>query len=291
MAKLEEAVQTASEVDQEVLRMLMADAKYEIAKRKIAAEMLSFTESRVIGLRQENRKSSPSQAATYDALSSIQDVPFAWLSAEDRVRALTLATELEKDLAGLDFGLTSAAASAKEDDSSPGASVDDAISMINGALEEAQSEDLSLIENAKTNGVIREALKKCEAAREVLMAQSPDLAGSARRRWEAGMLHLSKAAETLRERQTLKYALWAEGVYRESDPTNVAQSLSDKETVALYRRLSEVNISLVSEPSLAREITKRLYELYDSLGAGESRERVRYEAIINLDKRKSLDDF
>jgi hypothetical protein len=278
--RLEKDIETSSDNNRETLRMLLADAKYEIAKRKIASQMLSIAESRAASLPDGDRDTFSGKTLRYDILSILQSVPLAWLTNQEREQALSLSIQIENDLRTVE-----------STDSDPVVSIDDIIAMVNEALEQARQEDLSLISEAKPNGSLKNALQKCETAREALMAQSADWAYSSRARWEAAMLSLSKAVSVLKQRQALKYALWAEGRFRESDPTNVSRNLHDTEAIALYKRLSEVNVSLVTEPSLAREITKRLYELYDRMDTQKSKEYVRYDAIISLEKRKSLDDF
>jgi hypothetical protein len=288
--KLAKAIETSPDKNKEVLRMLLSDAQYEVAKRKIASQMLSLSELRAANLPNDDYKSFSRQAIRYDALAILQSVPLGWLTTTERKRALSLFIQLENETRIADITSNDNKLSLKTDNKSE-TSVDDVIAMLNDALKQMAGEDLSVIEKITPNGSIREALVKCEGARETLMAQSPDLSGLSRVRWEAAMLHLSKAVSVLKQRQTLKYALWAEGRYRESNSTNESRQPSDEKTIKLYKFLSEINVSLVTEPSLAREITKRLYELYDRMDSQKSKEFVRYESIRSLDKRKTLDDF
>jgi hypothetical protein len=287
---LEKAIETASEETREVFHLLLIDAKYEVARRQIASQMLALAESRAASLPVEHLDKFSAQVGNYDTLAMLQSIPLAWLTKLERERALSLSLEIENQLHSIGTtGDADANVRAPVSDSLP--SIDDAIAMVNEALEKAGQENLLLLSEATPNGSIRSSLHRCEAARETLMAQAPDVTHSSRARWEAAMLHLSKAVAALKQRQTLKYSLWAEGRYRESASDKLSRQLSNQEAMVLYKRLSEINVSIVIEPSLAREITKRLYELYDCIDSGKAKERVRYEAIINLDKRLSLEDF
>ena len=290
VVRLEKDIEAAPDNNKETLRMLLTDANYEISKRKIASQMLSIAESRAASLPDSDRDTFYRKALQYDILSILQSVPLAWLANQEREQALLISMQIENDLRNVGSA-DSDRPRKSQTNSDRVISIDDIIAMINEALEQARQEDLSLISEAKPNGSLKNALQKCETARDALMAQSADWTYSSRARWEAAMLSLSKAVSVLKQRQALKYALWAEGRFRESDPTNVSRKLNDTEAIALYKRLSAVNVSLVAEPSLAREITKRLYELYDRMDSQKSKEHVRYAAIINLEKRKALDDF
>ena len=70
--------------------------------------------------------------------------------------------------------------------------------------------------------------------------------------------------------------------------------------MALYGKLSEINISIIRESMLNREIMGRLAEIYDCL-TPENKKKVRVNAILqqrdaltnisNIPRRKTLDDF
>ncbi|MGI6389175.1 MAG: hypothetical protein ACOX7Q_03125 [Kiritimatiellia bacterium] len=284
------------DVDKQVIQALITDAKYEVEKRKHAQQMIELARKRIASVPDKDVSPFMREAIQLDALSIIQAIPFGWLSAEDQRWALELVKTIETESNLSDDNDANRADSNHQESSTVAASttldsIEKAIVIINSAVEKAKKENLSIIENAKANGLLSTCLQECESARQILMSLSPDATGTAREKWEAAMAHLGHAASVLRERQRLKYTLWAEGLYRETDPMNVSRKLDEAKAMELYRRLSEVNVSLVAEPSLSREITKRLYELYDSIDALKSKERVRYQAIRNLEKRKTLDDF
>lgn len=287
--RLEALLKSAPKADIPVIELLITDAKYEKEKRQIAKQMLTLARNRIRVMPSGDTSAFTREAALYDALSIIQAVPFGWLPKADQEQAVQLLAQIDEELRTPDETLQSPPQS--ETTSTEPGSIADAIAIVNAALERAKREDLLLIAEAQPNGVLNEALEDCELAREMLMVHAPDSSGSSRQRWEAAMVHLGKTVTILKERQRLKYALWSEGRYRETDPTSVTGKMEERKAIVLYQRLSEVNVSLVAEPSLSREITKRLYELYDSIESLKSKERLRYDAIISLERRKTLDDF
>lgn len=289
---LQEALGAASGSDRRVIEMLLADVKYALEKRQVASRMLSLAQDRLAAMPGDGESVYAREAIRHDAFLVLQAIPYGWLSLADQKKLESLVEGLQ---ATMDEGAAGAVSPEQpalaEATETPSASIDLAVATINGALELAQKEDLSVIAEAQPNGTLKDALAKCDSAREMLMLLAPDFSGVSRSRWEAAMAHLGKAVTAIRERQRLKYAVWAEGRYRDTDPGNVSGKLDETRAIAFYRRLSEVNVSLVAEPSLSREITRRLYELYDSLDTLKGKESVRYQAIKSLDKRRTLDDF
>ena len=110
------------------------------------------------------------------------------------------------------------------------------------------------------------------------------------------------ALAVLRERRVLAYMLWAEGCLEKASSGRYADlSALDQHTLmALYGKLSEINISIIRENMLSREIMERLSKIYDCLKPDNKR-RVRVRAIfqqrdvlsntVNIPRRKTLDDF
>ena len=106
----------------------------------------------------------------------------------------------------------------------------------------------------------------------------------------------------LRERRVYAYMLWAEGLLEQSKTGSYAKlsSLNQTTLMFLYCKLSEINISIIQENMLSREIMNRLAEIYDCL-TPESKQTVRVKAIQmqrdglstieNVPLRKTLDDF
>lgn len=106
----------------------------------------------------------------------------------------------------------------------------------------------------------------------------------------------------LRERRVFAYMLWAEGRLEKSSTGRYAKlsTVNQYDLMALYGKLSEINISIVRESMLNREIMGRLAEIYDCL-TPENKKKVRINAILqqrdaltnisNIPRRKTLDDF
>lgn len=106
----------------------------------------------------------------------------------------------------------------------------------------------------------------------------------------------------LRERRIFAYMLWAEGRLEKSTVGRY-EKLSDIDQhtlMVLYGKLSEINISIIRENMLNREIMGRLAEIYDCLKT-ENKKKARKNAIFqqrdaltnisNIPRRKTLDDF
>ena len=106
----------------------------------------------------------------------------------------------------------------------------------------------------------------------------------------------------LRERRIFAYMLWAEGCLEQSTTGCYAKlsTVDQHRLMRLYGKLSEINISIVRESMLNREIMGRLAEIYDCL-TPENKKKVRVNAILqqrdaitdisNIPRRKTLDDF
>lgn len=106
----------------------------------------------------------------------------------------------------------------------------------------------------------------------------------------------------LRERRIFAYMLWAEGCLEKASSGRYADlsSVDQHTLMALYGKLSEINISIIRESMLNREIMGRLAEIYDRL-TSENKKKVRVNAILqqrdalsniaNIPRRKTLDDF
>ena len=105
----------------------------------------------------------------------------------------------------------------------------------------------------------------------------------------------------LRERRTYSYMLWAVGRLEASlqDKYASLSKLSQSALLQLYMSLSEINMSLITENMLNREIISRLAEIYDFMDA-DYKKQARVSAIqlqrdpltANLSRvRKTLDDF
>jgi len=267
-------------------KTLLSDIQYEIVKKSIAEKFFMLAKERLQAADTSSDSRFSRYVALHDALSIYQATPIEWLTSEHRKEYLAWYENVVREIQEIAQNqiLSSEESSAgrmKEK------GLEDADGLINDAIHGALGEDISV---AVPNGKLHKALKSCEDARDILMGMTPDK-GVPRKRWESAMLHLSNSVTALKQRQRIKYALWAEGVYRKTVLPYIEKKLNDNQARRLYIFLSEVDVSLVSEPSLAREITKRLYELYDLIPTTKKKAELRYVTIISIDKRKTFDDF
>jgi hypothetical protein len=225
-------------------------------------------------------------AAVYDALSIAQMINPSWMTDSQRAEFLAwhrmASEELQQLARQLDDGRNAKDATVS---STVPVDIAEADRIIQLARKSALSVDLTVIDNATPDGKLEGCLVDCEKARGLLSKSVPEDSDA---QWAKAMDLLAATVSALKKRQQMRYTLWAEKVYRDATAKDAA---GPNEAMSFYRKLSEVNLSLVLEPSLAREITRRLYELYDSMKAQEEKTKVRYDAIRAIDKRKSLADF
>ena len=96
--------------------------------------------------------------------------------------------------------------------------------------------------------------------------------------------------------------LWAEGLLESASSGRYANlaALDQHTLMSLYCKLSEINIAIIKENMLNREVMTRLSEIYDCL-TPENKKSVRVRAIQqqrdsfskieNIPLRKTVDDF
>ena len=184
----------------------------------------------------------------------------------------------------------------EKEDSTRHLTVSNIKEQVNILVKEEATRELT-VSNCKPDGRITKLMEKIDEIGHRLMSletQSDDAMGLS----EKCLAVLS----ALRERRIYAYMLWAEGRLEEVNQGRYAdlRSLSQHELMKLYEYLSDINISIIRENMLNREIMARLAEIYDCLD-NSNKPLVRINAIkqqrdplsINIDKpiRKSLDDF
>ena len=106
--------------------------------------------------------------------------------------------------------------------------------------------------------------------------------------------------DALKERRVYKYMLWAEGTLERVTERFRRGDCNELQRVQLYLSLGEINISLVSENMINREIMSLMSEIYDSL-SGDKKVLVRRKAlsqqadalsrIRTINPRRTLDEF
>ena len=160
-------------------------------------------------------------------------------------------------------------------------------------LVKKESDIILSIANVKPNQRITKLMMEIDKIGQQLMKQEQNdeiiaLSG-----------HCLTILAVLRERRIFAYTLWAERRLEESAKV----SGNDQDTLMkLYGKLSEINISIIRENMLNREIMERLAKIYDSLNP-ENKQKVRVNAIFqqrdamtniphtHIPRRKTLDDF
>lgn len=151
------------------------------------------------------------------------------------------------------------------------------------------------VANCKPDKRITQLMGEIDKIAQTLMGSSDDEA-----------IELSEKClvilSVLRERRRYSYMLWAEYMLEESSSGKYKDlsALNQVTLMALYCKLSEIDISIIRENMLNREIMTRLAEIYDRLEP-ENKRRVRINAVIlqrdqlsiidNIPSRKTLDDF
>ena len=269
--------------------LLRIDAKYQEMKAIQAGGLFHLAQERFRNA--PERPMSARYAALFDAVATAQTVQAHWLSSQERNEFLAWYSMAGREVALLSEKMDAPGAVAGTQD----AMVDEeatliisVVSNIKAALAKANEENLSIIKNAKPNKRIQECLEECERARELLFSMTENPLAFSQEEWDEAIVQLRETILTLKIRQQIKYTLWAEGLYRESmqqEPkTNEAAMFS-------YEKLGEIDLSITLEPSLAREITTRMYELYDRVTTTEDKAQLRYQSIMQLKERKTLYDF
>lgn len=173
---------------------------------------------------------------------------------------------------------------------------------LNELAREASAETPEL-GNASPDGKLTNFLNELSAEMANLSAiaeESAEADSNKRRELTALLVKGDELSFLLEERRSFRYLLWAEMRLRRSISLDLSE-LSQRELFGLYKSLSDINLSLVSEVILSREITAQLVAIYDRLDA-EHKPDARLESIRrNADeklaqesgfaRRKGLDDF
>ena len=173
--------------------------------------------------------------------------------------------------------------------------ISSAENQVNDLVKKESDIELS-VANCKPDKRITRLMGEIDKIAQSLMTADPSDAGIALS--EKCLAVLS----ALRERRVYSYMLWAEYMLEESSSGKYKDlsALNQITLMALYCKLSEIDISIIRENMLNREIMTRLAEIYDRLEP-ENKRRVRVNAVIlqrdqlsiidSIPSRKTLDDF
>lgn len=276
-------------IHDETINYLIIDAEYELMKQKEATQLFELAKQRLEGIPQ--KITFIRYNAVYDALSIADAIRGAWLPAEKRKEYLEWRYSTENELSRLieqneeqpEAISTKVEQTTNEVDHFKSINI-----LVDNALKKAVKENLNLIKNAEPNKYIENLLGDCEQARSRLIKADQEIINSDQLNWDKALNRLNKVVSTLKIRQLLKYNLWAENVYRSCSSKKTS---TNNEAESEYIRLAMIDLSLLQEQSLAREISQKMYELYDKLKSVEAKTKVRYQAIMQLGKRRSLDEF
>ena len=106
--------------------------------------------------------------------------------------------------------------------------------------------------------------------------------------------------DALKERRIYKYMLWAEGTLERVSERFRRGDCNELQRIQLYLNLGEINVSLVSENMLNREIMSLMSEIYDSLSVDKKvivrRKSLSQQAdplsrVGSINPRRTLDEF
>lgn len=151
-------------------------------------------------------------------------------------------------------------------------------------VQEAQSESLEDISGIQPDGSLHSVLLRVQELQGKLESiESMNLEEL------KGIVDLTmNLIQTVKNRQLLKYNLWAEKLIRSVD---MGKTYEAEQAAYLYKNLGLIDLNLIYEPSLARAINERMYFLYEQIITEQLKAKTRYEAIFLLEKRKDLNDF
>ncbi len=152
------------------------------------------------------------------------------------------------------------------------------------------------IENAKPDGFLTKQMVEVDRIGQKVM--SMEHTEEVLKIQEKALALLS----ALRERRAFRYMAWAECRLEmsEQSPYDRLENVSEDNRVKFYNLLTDVNVELISENILSREIMNRQAAIYDTLSA-ENKKQVRRIGIakqvgplpngLDIKGRKTLDEF
>jgi hypothetical protein len=267
----------------DAIRLLAGDALYEVHKQEHAYSLFKLARSRFNDA--PTRIGFARYVAIYDALSIAEAVRADWLTGQQRKEYLEWRREAEQALIKVLEKVEPNPDSTKEIwTRNPLA---EANALVEEAIQDVKEENLSIIKNAVPNARIEKALQKCRKGLKLLEEKDGSFGNASLGDWDEALRKVYTAIKELETRQQLKYTMWAEKIFRaccQNTPVNEDKLKED------YLLLGRIDLSLVAEPSLAKEITQCMYEIYGQLES-EAKTEVRYKSIMQLESRRKLDEF
>ena len=269
-----------SESELKSLSFQLSDLKYEKARRNIANQQLALIEQQNKELIKNEQPSFRKTVVIKSLLYQFELLAVELLNESDRRKAIMMH---EKLISQLDQNNTTPAVKKviNTATSVKGLTIAEVKSEFEQVIRIVKNEDLTLLQNAKPNKLISKAIKDII----YYMSQGPkNLANFTIEEssdWDKTKAQMIKHISILKQRQVIKYSLWAEMMYREI--------YSSKDDVIIsYSLLSTINTELVIEPSLRKEIFTLLSELYKGALA-QKKMMIRFKAISIA--RRTLSEF
>lgn len=261
------------------------DDIYFLRKRVLAEKM--FAIAKEIYSKALTRNPFPKYVGIYDSLATASRIAPELLTRESREIFLQWYNQVQNELISLSQGLvfenTDNLQNSTEKLESP---IDEMKQKLQDLLCKAQSENLEDIDGIEPNSSLQNILLRCELLQEQLTSIIDDSSNIGD--FDDIINATERIMRTIKNRQILKYNLWAEKNIRLVDITKTYDS---ERASYLYKILGLIDLSLIYEPSLAREINQRMYYLYEQLNSMKLKTQTRYDSIFLLEKRKQLNDF
>jgi hypothetical protein len=259
------------------------DEMYRCAKTQQASDLFLLAKRRYADATTTNMPFIR-YAAVFDAVSIAQSVNTAWMMLEQRQQFLEWYREATHELERLSQVVDVNEATNNHSNSLGNELLQMARVTATNARQQVLSMDLKVIQNAEPDGLIETNILDCEMMQAVLA----DTQGSvSEQELNATVQLLGKTIVAIKQRQQLRYTIWAERRFREATECDM-RNVKPDEAKRMYIRLSEVNVALVAEPTLAQGIIEQLSVLYKTIPK-ERQKETRYDAIFL--ERKALADF
>ena len=284
--KLEKTKEQMSRKGVDYLKKIEVDDEIYFLKKCLASiDLVALAKERYENA--VDKTSFAKYVGIYDSLSIASRVMVECLPEETREEFLDwyLEARLEMSNISRNLGLVSEEES-KDNAHHDSDIIQEAELELDALVKKALSESLQDINSIEPNGFLYGILVKCQKLHDNLndaLNKSIDLVDL-----DDAIIKAQKTIQIIKNRQSLKYNLWAEKIVRSVD---INKKYDADEASYLYKKLGLIDLNLIFEPSLARAITERMYILYDQIKTEQQKARVRYESIFLLDERKGLNDF
>lgn len=259
------------------------DRIYFLKKQLCAINTANLAQARYENA--QSKKGVARYMGIYDSLSIASRIMVEFLPESEREKFFDWFIEAQQELDDISNELAFAP-DQKTEESSPQVkfSLQEAKRELETLLQEAQKETLEDINSIEPDGFLHGVLIRAQKLQSELESNEPMNLDELE-----NVVDLTiELMQAIKDRQLLKYNLWAEKLVRMVD---IEKSYDANRAAYLYKNLGLIDLNLIYEPSLARVINERMYYLYEQLVSEKVKAKTRYEAIFLLEKRKKLNDF